>query len=177
MTLMLREHGSGHQATRGYVDYIYIIVCILSLFLKVFCVFLIHKLSGGDCADLSYWVDGEPNNSGGVQHCAKIYSGSTRTVGSMMDDDGCSESKYFVCDSTPTMVPTAYMVIYDQMSWSDGNNYCAAQYGTSLATITNDEDAQILLDLATAGTDAWIGLNEMNGEWVWASGYPWFVST
>ena len=68
-----------------------------------------------------------------------------------------------------------YVLIDDQMTWSDGNDYCTAQYGTSLATITDDEDAQILFDLATAGTDAWIGLNEVNGEWVWASGYPWFV--
>ena len=63
------------------------------------------------------------------------------------------------------------------MDWFDGEEWCKAQYGDtgSLATITNDEDAQILLDWATAGIDAWIGLYNEYGDWEWESGYSWFV--
>merc|ERR1719445_2238803 len=81
--------------------------------------------------------------------------------------------------SVPTKVPTPsptnsqYVVTDASLSWSDANDYCLEQYGTSLATITNDEDAQKLLDFYTdTGVDVWIGLNTLNGNWEWASGYP-----
>ena len=63
------------------------------------------------------------------------------------------------------------------MNWSEGNNYCYNIYGTSLATIRSDEDAQTLLTLAQSA-DHWIGLFDYTGDnngWGWASGYPWFV--
>lgn len=66
-----------------------------------------------------------------------------------------------------------------QMAWRDGNNFCHSQYGTSLATIKSDEDAQTLLDLFQNIGDYWIGLRdytEDNTGWAWASGYPWFVT-
>merc|ERR1719361_1824329 len=49
------------------------------------------------------------------------------------------------------------------MTWSDGNDYCSDQYGTSLATITNDEDAQLLFNLTGSGVDGWIS-NRLNGS-------------
>ena len=64
-----------------------------------------------------------------------------------------------------------------QMPWTAGNEYCYGKYGTSLATIKSDEDAQTLLTLAQAA-DHWIGLFDYTGDnngWGWASGYPWFV--
>ena len=65
------------------------------------------------------------------------------------------------------------------MAWEDGNDYCNSQYGTSLATITNDVDAQTLLDLFEQNGDYWIGLYDYTGDntgWAWVSGYPWFVA-
>ena len=64
-------------------------------------------------------------------------------------------------------------------SWSDGNQYCFDQYGTSLATIRSDDDAQTLLDLFRQNGDYWVGLYDYAGDhtgWAWASGYPWFVT-
>ena len=58
-------------------------------------------------------------------------------------------------------------------TWSEANEYCATQYGTTLATIRNDDDALKMLDLFGSDMYAWIGLNdiESEGEWVWASGW------
>jgi len=41
-----------------------------------------------------------------------------------------------------------------------------------LATITSDDDAQIIFDLYKSGTNVWVGLSETDGVWSWASGYP-----
>ena len=61
------------------------------------------------------------------------------------------------------------------MSWSDANDYCHNLFGTSLATIRSDEDAQILFNLSVS-EDFWIGLNLIGGAWSWASGHPWYVT-
>merc|ERR1712083_368125 len=66
---------------------------------------------------------------------------------------------------------TSFVVTDQSMKWSDGNAYCSDKYGSSLATITDDEEAQLLLDLTDTGVDAWIGLNKLDGDWAWASGY------
>ena len=79
-----------------------------------------------------------------------------------------------------SMVPLAsgdYMISDSTMSWSDGNDYCASEWGTTMATITNDEDAEELRELvdSSGGPRVWIGLGKEDGEWAWSSGYPWFV--
>ena len=61
------------------------------------------------------------------------------------------------------------------MTWSEANQYCLDNHGTSLATITSDDDATEIKDLmaSAAYNYIWIGLNEIEtaGDWVWASGY------
>ena len=60
-------------------------------------------------------------------------------------------------------------------------DYCNATYGTSLATIKDDYDAQTILDLFQQDGEYWVGLYDYTGAgdgaggWAWASGYPWFV--
>ncbi len=58
------------------------------------------------------------------------------------------------------------------MSWLDANANCTYKYGTTLATITNDEEANTVMNML-GGSHAWIGLNDrdVEGEWVWASGH------
>ena len=65
------------------------------------------------------------------------------------------------------------------MSWSDGMDYCQSRYGTSLATLRSDTDAETVLDLFEDNGNYWIGLYDYtadNNGWEWASGYPWFVT-
>ena len=72
-----------------------------------------------------------------------------------------------------------YCVPGVQTGWNDGNDYCQSEYGTTLATIRNDDDAQTLLDLFETDGDYWIGLYDYAGDnsgWAWASGYPWCVT-
>ena len=72
-----------------------------------------------------------------------------------------------------------YYVPSTPMTWSEGMEYCYNQYGTALATITNEDDAQTLLDLFEQNGGHWIGLYDYTGDntgWEWASGYPWFVT-
>ena len=72
-----------------------------------------------------------------------------------------------------------YCVPGVQMEWNDGNDYCQSEYGTTLATIRSDDDAQMLLDLFQTDGDYWIGLYDYVGDnsgWAWASGYPWCVT-
>jgi len=63
-----------------------------------------------------------------------------------------------------------YLMSTDTMTWDEGKAFCSAQFGTTLATITNDADAQIFLDLAQNGEDIWIGLRKVDGQWSWESG-------
>lgn len=68
-------------------------------------------------------------------------------------------------------------MIEQSSTWSAAKFYCSQEYGTTLATITSDEDASELLSLTTSRDDAvWIGLNDRDseGEWEWSSGYQWY---
>jgi len=61
------------------------------------------------------------------------------------------------------------------MTWQDANNFCASQYGTTLATITSEEEVAEIQNLVNADSAPrfYIGLNdhESEGTWKWASGY------
>ena len=70
-----------------------------------------------------------------------------------------------------------YVFIETALSWSDANDYCASTYGTTLATIRNEYDAALMLEMKQdIGEErVWIGLHDLNteGAWEWASGFPW----
>jgi len=59
-------------------------------------------------------------------------------------------------------------------TWQQADDYCRHHYGTSLATLKNDYDAEGLYDLVRAEdvSQAWLGLHAVAGSWTWASGFP-----
>ena len=44
------------------------------------------------------WLDGEPNNIGGAQNCAQLWSADQDAV---WDDSYCTNTRYFVCNAYP----------------------------------------------------------------------------
>ena len=67
-------------------------------------------------------------------------------------------------------------------NWSTANDYCATNFGTSLATIRNQEDSDAIVYIKqyykeqwSLNIKVWTGLHDPNqdGQWEWASGYPW----
>jgi len=69
----------------------------------------------------------------------------------------------------------------DKMNWADANSFCASTYGTTLATISNDDEAATILAMVQAadcgtgsvGTrNTWIGLNDLDtkGTYEWVNG-------
>jgi len=71
-----------------------------------------------------------------------------------------------------------YTAIVSTTTYEEASDFCATTYGTTLATIRNDADAQDLLALRQAlGEDGeyhtWVGLKaNSEGVWEWDSGYP-----
>jgi len=71
-----------------------------------------------------------------------------------------------------------FAYVQSQKTWTEANEYCLAIYGTTLATIKNDDDAEAMFAMKEMlkgddTTHVWVGLTDMNNEgvWEWASGY------
>lgn len=54
------------------------------------------------------------------------------------------------------------------LSWNDAEEFCQNEYGTHLATITDDFQARKAMEIA--GGQTWIGLNALSGSWEWIDG-------
>eukprot|EP01083_Nonionella_stella_P071639 192565_1 len=71
-----------------------------------------------------------------------------------------------------------YILVEDEMSWESANAFCQTEYGTSLATIIDDEDlwdALALREMNRPHEDVWIGLNARDQHhviWEWADHTP-----
>merc|ERR1719361_3190065 len=119
-----------------------------------------HFDSEGDvCANDGQWNEAYCSYELGDSACAYCSANGTELTNDSSTGDYLLDSRYVVSD--------------ELMDWSDGNDYCSEQYGSSLATITNDEDAQILFNLTTnTGIVAWTGMYVVDEEWKWVSNYP-----
>ena len=83
--------------------------------------------------------------------------------------------------ANPTEKPSEYVMEHQTaISWSDANAYCAGTYGTTLATIRSDGDANTVLSMkqSVGSVHVWVGLNDIGteGDWQWISGYEWYIS-
>eukprot|EP01083_Nonionella_stella_P316537 1148307_1 len=71
---------------------------------------------------------------------------------------------------------SSYIAVNQYMNWTDADAYCQSQYGTRLATITDDASAQALVAVRNAdipGDYNWIGLNDRANAGV----YEWLDET
>ena len=118
------------------------------------------------------WSTNEPNNSGGNQNCAQVYSNGE------WDDDYCANTRYFVCNYIgidETISTHNYIGINTEMTFDDAESYCRSTYGTSLATVTSDEENTAVYNEAVSkgiGGSMWIGATdeETDGTWIWNDG-------
>ena len=83
--------------------------------------------------------------------------------------------------ANPTEEPSEYVMEHQTaISWSDANAYCASTYGTTLATIKTDIDANTVLAMKQniGSVRVWVGLNDIGTEadWEWVSGYEWYIA-
>jgi len=72
-----------------------------------------------------------------------------------------------------TMASSQFVIIEQKLTYKQASDYCAREYGTTLATIRNDYDARDLLELKQdlGGDHTWVGLTMNSGEWKWDSGF------
>jgi len=92
----------------------------------------------------------------------------------MIVDKGCDDSRKFVCDEPPAWGQYVFVDIAGFV-WAQANDHCAEHYGTTLATIKNDEDANALYEMKYYyDKNFWIGLHDSNteGTFEWLSGFP-----
>ena len=124
----------------------------------------------GSSTSYTNWDSGEPNNSG-EEDCTLMWKGNGK-----WNDDKCSLSKYFICNYK-RQTPKAYYMIAINMNYWDANNYCSSNYGTSLATISNEIENEYIVHHALAlgissSNSIWIGYNDIwpEGSFSWVSG-------
>ena len=71
------------------------------------------------------------------------------------------------------------MVHNAAITWSEAQAHCVSTYGTTLATIKTDIDANTVLTMKQSIGDVrvWVGLNDIGteGDWEWVSGYQWYI--
>eukprot|EP01083_Nonionella_stella_P196805 723916_1 len=70
------------------------------------------------------------------------------------------------------------ILVKEKRTWTEADAYCKKEYGTHLATIRNDKDAEALLAKAQSNViphpfgEVWIGLNDKkkDGHWIFSDG-------
>eukprot|EP01083_Nonionella_stella_P114228 337508_1 len=80
-------------------------------------------------------------------------------------------SKMFIVTVTALFTVTygigrAYIKETTALSWQAANDACNTKYGTTLATVIDDDDKAAYLE-ASGGSTLWVGLSDIGGEGIW----------
>eukprot|EP01083_Nonionella_stella_P318171 1161675_1 len=80
-------------------------------------------------------------------------------------------SKMFIVTVTALFTVTygigrGYIKETTTLSWRAANDACNTKYGTTLATVIDDDDKAAYLE-ASGGSSLWVGLSDIGEEGVW----------
>ncbi|KAK3507740.1 hypothetical protein QTP70_034887 [Hemibagrus guttatus] len=111
---------------------------------------------------LQKWRPHEPNNEGGNQSCVMI------DAQGYWYDEPCADSKPFICYSAVNTGAGRFVAVSSPlMSWTEAQTYCRT-FHTDLASALNQEDNNLLQQVASAQGSSWIGL--FRDTWKWSDG-------
>jgi hypothetical protein len=121
----------------------------------------------GEALSFLDWGQGEPNNSGGIEHCGEIRAGDRD-----WNDQSCASSQAFVCETDAWSAGcdgvvshhdgSVYLVCDDPLSWPEALNQCAL-LGAHLA-IVEDEGEDRHLQSRLTGSFYWAGGHDLFSE-------------
>lgn len=120
-----------------------------------------------DYSDYSNWASGEPNNYASKEDC-----GEMRNINGQWNDNRCWRERPFVCsatwcDGSVYNDNSCFKYFSTKENHDNAEAFCQS-WGGNLATITSSEENSFVQSL-TAGSLAWIGLEDMSSEnsYVW----------
>ena len=122
--------------------------------------------TGNATAIYTNWGTGEPNNDLGTEHCANFFGTNVEH----WNDEDCNTPMRFLCN-----YPLYHLVNTLTEEWGDAESYCKNIYGTDLATITNEDANNYIMNLLISEgvSSSWIGCNdiEIQDAFEWTGGY------
>ncbi|XP_076033567.1 macrophage mannose receptor 1-like isoform X2 [Oratosquilla oratoria] len=132
------------------------------------------------------WRNWEPNVTAEGQRCTSISPEDGR-----WKVQSCNDSRSFFCMHSETLPPTpdtpvdgkcpdsrwkdlgggfCYLVVNEQMSWSDANWHCMEEY-SNLVSIHSDHERDLLLkSISDLKEPIWIGLTQRGEDFGWTDG-------
>nr|XP_045606294.1 macrophage mannose receptor 1-like isoform X2 [Procambarus clarkii] len=124
------------------------------------------------------WYSGEPNNQGGVEHCAEKRSDYWYT----WNDMPCSQLNYYVCKINVKTCPQTwtyekkkcYFASDYEMTWQEARDKCQGfNMEADLVSIHSDDENSFFTELLRHMSDAtWLGLKyeDTSAQWGWSDG-------
>ncbi|XP_042869527.1 macrophage mannose receptor 1-like isoform X1 [Penaeus japonicus] len=138
-----------------------------------------------DGANFGYtnWMDGEPNNQDGLEHCGEIRSSDYYYSG-MWNDMPCDLLNAFVCKTTVKTCPESW-TLYNgkcyyasnfEATWNVARDLCK-EFNTEadLVSIHSQDESDFFGDVLThSSLGTWIGFtyDAETGQWAWSDGQP-----
>lgn len=141
-----------------------------------------HWMDGANY-DYTNWMDGEPNNQDGVEHCGEIRASDYYYSGKW-NDMPCDLLNSFVCKTSVKTCPQSwtlhngkcYYASNFEVTWSVAREKCK-EFNTEadLVSIHSEAESDFFGDVLThSSLGTWIGYtyDSDSGQWVWSDGQP-----